>query len=442
MTTLKGRPLAAQAEELQTSGPQANPQTTMTETEFTVLTEKSLPETSLKEILRMPRKIVLATEFQLMGETAGMARAAKGRRLLKELSELGAWFERQKRVLPWRDEPTLYRVWISEIMLQQTQVITVIPYFEKFVSRFPTVEALASAPEEDVLLHWAGLGYYSRARNIHQAARQIVAAGGFPRTREGWLEIPGVGPYTAGAILSIALDQPESILDGNVERVLSRVRRISRAGGEAAYKSRLWRLSKIFVERAHEQGVRPSVLNQAMMELGATVCTPKKPKCLLCPIATMCRAHQHSEEESFPPKKKPKEWLSVKEEVHCIFDSKGRMLLALRGRGEWRAGLWDFPEESPFAKTKLIRIGKVESKLIVTRHKITRTAHVWRMKAAGPTSSKTTSGLLKASDSAGGVSASLRWISMGQPEVAVGGSLQKTLRQIRDTYPEVLPAHS
>lgn len=383
----------------------------------------------------MLQKIVLATEFQLMGQTPGMASKTKIQKNGKSLQRLGEWFDRQKRVLPWRDEPTLYRVWISEIMLQQTQVVTVIPYFERFVSRFPSVEALASAPEEDVLLHWAGLGYYSRARNIHKAARQIVAAGGFPRTREGWLEVPGVGPYTAGAILSIALDQPESILDGNVERVLSRVRRVSRVNGDAAYKQRLWRLSRIFVERAHDQGVRPSVLNQALMELGATVCTPKKPKCLLCPISTICRAHQLSEEEAYPPKKKRKEWLEVKEEVHCIFDAKGKMLLALRGPGEWRAGLWDFPEESPVAKTKLTRIGKVESKLIVTRHRITRTAHVWIAKQAQAAA------LLKAADSSS-QSTSLRWISTRSPEVAVGGSLQKTLRQIRDTYPEVLPAHS
>jgi A/G-specific adenine glycosylase len=341
---------------------------------------------------------------------------------VKSLKRLASWFERQKRVLPWRDEPSLYRVWISEIMLQQTQVVTVIPYFEKFVTRFPTVKALARASEEDVLLHWAGLGYYSRARNIHQAARQIVAAGAFPRDREGWLDVPGVGPYTAGAILSIALDQPEAILDGNVERVLSRVRRVSRDGGDATYKQRLWRLSRIFVERADEKKIRPSVLNQALMELGATVCTPKKPKCLLCPIAEICRAHQHSEEEAYPPKKKRKEWLEVREEVHCVFDAKGRMLLALRGPGEWRAGLWDFPEESPFAKSKLTRVGKVESKLVVTRHRITRTAHVWTTKSAAS-------------------GASLRWISIRSPEVAVGGSLQKTLRQIRDTYPEVLPAH-
>jgi A/G-specific adenine glycosylase len=347
----------------------------------------------------------------------------------KSLKKLATWFERQKRVLPWRDEPTLYRVWISEIMLQQTQVVTVIPYFERFVSRFPSVEALADAPVEDVLLHWAGLGYYSRARNLHKAARQIVETGGFPRTREGWLDVPGVGPYTAGAILSIALDQPESILDGNVERVLSRVRRVSREKGDAAYKQRLWRLSRIFVERAHEQRIRPSVLNQALMELGATVCTPKKPKCLLCPVASVCRAHQHSEEEAYPPKKKRKEWLDVREEVHCVFDSKGKMLLSLRLPGEWRAGLWDFPEEAPLAKSRLLRIGKLESKLIVTRHRITRTAHVWKAKDVASSS------LLKAADS----TASLRWISIREPEVAVGGSLQKTLRQIRDTYPEVLP---
>jgi A/G-specific adenine glycosylase len=377
--------------------------------------------------MKIPRKIVLATEFQLMGQASKMARKGKGLGQLEAgLKQLGAWFERQKRVLPWRDEPSLYRVWISEIMLQQTQVVTVIPYFERFIARFPSVEVLAQAAEEDVLLHWAGLGYYSRARNLHKAAKQIVANGGFPRDREGWLEIPGVGPYTAGAILSIALDHPEAILDGNVERVLSRVRRVSRASGDAAYKQRLWNISRIFVERANELGVKPSVLNQAMMELGATVCTPKKPKCLLCPISIICRANQNSEEEAYPPKKKRKEWLDVREEVHCVFDGKGKMLLTLRLPGQWRAGLWDFPEETPVTRSKLAKIGKVESKLIVTRHRITRTAFVWKVKETKFSS------LLSASDSA----TDLRWISVQSPEVAVGSSLQKTLRQIRDTYPE------
>jgi len=177
------------------------------------------------------------------------------------LNQMAGWFERQQRILPWRENPDTYRVWISEIMLQQTQVVTVIPYFEKFIARFPTVQALAQAPEEDVLLHWAGLGYYSRARNIHRAAKIIDQAGCFPSTREGWLEIPGVGHYTAGAILSISLNQPEAILDGNVERVLSRARRVSRMKGDSFYKERLWRLSRIVVERAFDLKIPPRAAN-------------------------------------------------------------------------------------------------------------------------------------------------------------------------------------
>ena len=158
--------------------------------------------------------------------------------LAKIFKEFGAWFERQQRVLPWRDQPTLYRVWVSEIMLQQTQVITVVPYFERFIAKFPDVHALARATEAEVTAQWAGLGYYSRARNLRKGAIAIEAEGRFPATRAEWLEIPGVGDYTAGAILSIAQNLPEPILDGNVERVLSRVRRVSRARGDAAFKSR------------------------------------------------------------------------------------------------------------------------------------------------------------------------------------------------------------
>jgi A/G-specific adenine glycosylase len=350
-------------------------------------------------------------------------------KFVPELKKLAAWFERQKRVLPWRDEPSVYRVWISEIMLQQTQVVTVVPYFERFLKRFPTVEALAGAPEEDVLLHWAGLGYYSRARNIHKAAKQIVAAGCFPRDREEWLEIPGVGDYTAGAILSIAQGKAEAILDGNVERVLSRVRRISRARGDAAYKARLWRLSRFFVTRAHQEKIEPSVLNQALMELGATVCTPKKPKCLLCPIAKLCRAHEFSEEEAFPPKKKPKQWIEKIETVHCLLDARGKkMWLERRKPGEWRAGLWDFPSQ-PIAKSLGFggarRIGTVESRHIVTRHKIVRTTHVWQLESK----------LLKASEPL----PDSRWVSVSDPEVAVGSALRKTLQQISETYSEALP---
>ena len=352
-------------------------------------------------------------------QKSGKRRRVEGT-FAEALDGLAAWFERKKRVLPWRDEPSLYRVWISEIMLQQTQVVTVVPYFERFVARFPTVEALAKAPQEDVLAQWAGLGYYSRARNLHKAAGMIVAQGGFPRDREGWLEIPGVGDYTAGAILSIALDQPEAILDGNVERVLSRVRQVSRLRGDAAYKERLWRLSQAFVSRAHGRDLRPSVVNQALMELGATTCTPRKPLCVFCPLKGICRARASGEAEAYPPRKKPKKWVDVREELHCVFDGKGRVLLRQRQSGEWRAGLWDLPAE-PLRRGK--RLGSVETKHVVTRHKITRVTHVWEL-ARGTK--------LSAAESSS--SEALRWISLSEPEVAVGSALKKTLQIVRERF--------
>jgi len=388
------------------------------------------------------------------------------------LGGLAGWFNRSQRILPWRERPEVYRVWISEIMLQQTQVVTVVPYFEKFIARFPTVETLAQAPEEDVLLHWAGLGYYSRARNIHKAAKMIVAAGGFPSNREGWLEIPGVGQYTAGAILSIALNLPEPILDGNVERVISRFRRVSRRGGDTFYKERLWRLSKIIVRDAFDQKIDPRVTNQALMELGATICTYKKPKCLLCPVASGCRAHAQGLEESFPPKKKAKTWLDVREELHCVVGDDGRVLLRKREKGEWRAGLWDLMGDvaenvagnSTGDLASLELIGEIESKHIVTRHKITRLTKVWRVKKTGGKATektprgKTQKAAVSAepvwseheSTSTGGSDSELRpkegseykWINPFEPEVAIGSALKKTLSQIRETFPEAWPTSS
>lgn len=368
--------------------------------------------------------------------------AGEPRTFQSALLNLADWFEKQKRVLPWRDSPTLYRVWVSEIMLQQTQVITVVPYFERFMTRFPTVQSLARADEGDVLHAWAGLGYYSRARNLHAAAKKVVEDwGDFPRTREGWLEMPGVGPYTAGAILSIALNQPEAILDGNVERVMSRIRRVNRRSGDAPYKERLWRLSRIWVQRAFGLGIPPSVLNQALMELGAILCTPKKPKCLLCPVADVCRAKQVGEQEAYPPRKAPKQWVRVQEELHCVTDGQGRILLQRRASGEWRAGLWDLPAEKPDAlgavgapnsKAKLIRIGKVTTQHVVTRHKVTRTTHVWLItgKAVKPA-------LWKASDSV--ASSGGAWISMKDPEVAIGSALKRTWQAVLETFPEASP---
>ncbi|MGZ3696944.1 MAG: A/G-specific adenine glycosylase [Bdellovibrionota bacterium] len=331
------------------------------------------------------------------------------------LLSLASWFGRRKRALPWRDAPTIYRVWISEIMLQQTQVVTVIPYFEKFMGRFPSVEILAQAPLEDVLMHWAGLGYYSRARNLHRAAQMIVSAGGFPRSREEWVAIPGVGEYTAGAILSIAQGQPEAILDGNVERVLSRLRRVGRTRGDAAYKDRLWRLSRAAVGEAHRLGISPSDFNQALMELGATVCTFRAPKCEVCPVAHACRARAMGTPEAFPPKKKKKVWLVVQEELHCVIREKdGRVLLRQREDGEWRKGLWDLTSEAPSGARLL---GEVETRYVVTRHKVSRRTQVWRAPTWG------------AAETGAG-----RWVSLDMPEVPVGSPLRKTWKSIRERF--------
>ncbi|MCM2321970.1 MAG: A/G-specific adenine glycosylase [Oligoflexia bacterium] len=329
----------------------------------------------------------------------------------ESLQSLAWWFDRQKRVLPWRDRPTVYRVWISEIMLQQTQVATVVPYFERFLGRFPSVEALAEAPESEVLRLWAGLGYYSRARNLKRAAEAIVAEGRFPHDRAGWLELPGIGEYTAGAILSIALDQPEAILDGNVERVLSRVFRVER---DALFKATLWKRSRSWVRAGARAGIRPGVLNQALMELGATLCARGRPRCEACPLARVCRARKAGRQAEYPSPKKPKAWILVREELHCVLDRRGRVLLRERRPGEWRAGLWDFLEARP--PRGAVSLGLLESRHVVTRHKVSRLTHVWRVDRA-----------LKARSGT-------RWISLEEPEVALGSAARKVLRRVRDMF--------
>ncbi len=337
-------------------------------------------------------------------------------KFLISLNQLEQWFQNKKRILPWRDDPTPYRVWISEIMLQQTQVVAVIPYFEKFISHFPHVKDLALAPLEDVLKLWAGLGYYSRARNLHRGAQKIFQEG-LPANREQWLEIPGVGPYTAGAILSISANLPEPILDANVERVLSRVRRVRRVASERyEYKGRLWRLARIFVETGFQAGILPSRMNQGLMELGATLCTPKKPRCEICPLQEICRAFLTGEQNFFPPKKPSKIWISVEENLHCVISVSGKVLLEQRKGGQWRAGLWDLLVKNPqklFSQPQLL--GKVETRHTVTRHKIQRLTQVWRL--SEPV-----------------IESEMRWVTMSEPEVPVGSALKKTLAAVSSHY--------
>ena len=288
------------------------------------------------------------------------------------------------------------------------------------MERFPTVESLAAAPLESVLEAWAGLGYYSRARNLHKGARQIVDSR-MPASRDEWLEIPGVGPYTAGAVASIAFDQPEAIVDGNVERVFSRLWRLRRSQGEARYKRRIWNLSRAWVRVSSVRGLRPSVVNQALMELGALVCTPRQPMCGVCPVQMSCQAFAQGVVDQFPERKKRPEVIEMQERVLCAIDPQGRVLLHRRAEGEWRGGLWDFPIESADVKVKTTHVwGEARAKLIVTRHRIDRRAQVVSADAK-----------VSGDD--------YRWFEMKALPQAVGSSFKKTWQSIRETFPEALP---
>lgn len=218
-----------------------------------------------------------------------------------EAADLLVWYDRHRRVLPWRALPGVapdpYRVWLSEIMLQQTTVAAVKPYFARFLERFPTVAALAAAPEEAVMGAWAGLGYYSRARNLHACAKAVAEAGGFPDTVDGLRKLPGIGAYTAGAIAAIAFDRPAAAVDGNVERVVSRLYAIETP--IPAARAEIRRLAESLVPQA-----RPGDFAQAVMDLGATLCTPKRPACALCPWMRPCRARAEGLQETFPRKVK------------------------------------------------------------------------------------------------------------------------------------------
>jgi A/G-specific adenine glycosylase len=234
------------------------------------------------------------------------------------------WFHICRRDLPWRKDRDPYRVWISEIMLQQTRVAAVIPYYEKFLARFPDIKSLAEAPQEDVLRLWSGLGYYSRARNLQKAAQQIVAKhdGQFPREREEVLALAGIGEYTAAAILSIAFGEKLAVLDGNVARVISRLEAMHGDLREA----RRWR----GLQDSADQLLAPESSgdwNQAMMELGATVCTPRAPQCLLCPVTQSCEARKLGIAESLPEKRKKRATIAIQLVSVVLLDARKNSLL-------------------------------------------------------------------------------------------------------------------
>lgn len=252
------------------------------------------------------------------------------------------WFDRHGRKdLPWQQDISPYRVWVSEIMLQQTQVNTVIPYYLRFMKAFPSVSRLARAELDQVLHHWAGLGYYARGRNLHRAARQIVSdyGGQFPDSVEALQALPGIGRSTAGAIVAIAFKKRAAILDGNVKRVLARHQAIGGWPGEASTLKALWQTSEEFTPDK-----RVAAYTQAIMDLGATLCTRSKPACSQCPVAGDCQARASDSQGEYPGKK-PKKALPVKATQMLMIESPGgEILLEQRpASGIW-GGLWSFPE--------------------------------------------------------------------------------------------------
>jgi A/G-specific adenine glycosylase len=300
--------------------------------------------------------------------------ATFARRLLR-------WYDKSRRDLPWRPDPATgrpqvnpYHVLVSEAMLQQTQVATVIPYFNRFIARLPTLADLAAADEQEVLRLWQGLGYYSRARNLQAAARRVVSehGGQLPREVDQLLKLPGVGRYTAGAVASIAFGRRAPILDGNVLRVLCRVDKIMSDPRDRDTQALLWRRAEEILPKS-----QVGEFNSALMELGATVCIPRSPQCLICPVREHCEVLAAGVQERIPPAKKSKPTPLLERSIYCI-RSNGRWLLEQRpATGRW-ASMWQFvtratgiaPGEAlPVRVKRAARIGEVTHSLTHRRYR-------------------------------------------------------------------------
>lgn len=282
------------------------------------------------------------------------------------------WYgEFGRKHLPWQQNRTPYRVWVSEIMLQQTQVATVIDYYHRFMQKFPTVQDLAAADIDEVLHLWTGLGYYARARNLHKAAIRVVKefGGEFPTTLEQMESLPGIGRSTAGAILSLALDIPLPILDGNVKRVMARVFEVEGWYGQAKVMDTLW---QIVEQLSPKQQIQP--YNQAMMDIGATICTRSKPDCEVCPVSQYCQAFKHGTVAEFPHKK-PKKEKPVKTEYWAIVLYQGQLMLNQRPPSGIWGGLYSFNAYQDEQAVKDYALSK--SWDIKTSHKLPEMKHIF-----------------------------------------------------------------
>jgi A/G-specific adenine glycosylase len=341
------------------------------------------------------------------------------------------WYQRfGRKTLPWQQEKTPYKVWLSEVMLQQTQVATVIPYFERFMARFPTVTDLAAAPLDEVLHLWTGLGYYARARNLHKAAKQVVDkhGGEFPRNFDDVAALPGVGRSTAGAILSLSLGQHFPILDGNVKRVLARCYAVAGWPGKKDVEKRLWQLSE---DVTPAQGV--SQFNQAMMDLGALVCTRSRPKCEICPLNSGCVAYANSSWASYPGKK-PKQTLPERSGWFLMMQHGDDVWLEQRPPvGLW-GGLFCFPQ---FTTEQAMIDWLAERGIHARPQQLTAFRHTFShfhldivpMWLAWPSS-----GSLM--DEAGGL-----WYNLAQPpSVGLAAPVERLLHELR--HPQQLALHT
>jgi A/G-specific adenine glycosylase len=341
------------------------------------------------------------------------------------------WYDANLRDLPWRDSHDAYAIWVSEVMLQQTQVQTVIPFFRNFLKSFPTIQALADANSQELLHAWAGLGYYSRVRCLQKAAQEIVKkhGGRFPETYCDLLALPGIGRYTAGAILSIAFNKPHSVVDGNVTRVVSRLFLLTEDSRTSKFKKILWNLAGQLLSRNS-----PGNFNQALMELGATICSPRSPTCLLCPWNTECLARREGLEEQLPRKTGRSESVESQQAV-AVVGHRGRYLIVKRKGARVLRDFWEFPgcefkQAEDLKRSLASRIRRdlglkiclkdrlVTVKHVITKHRITVQAFLAELSPSQPTLKK---------------NRNIRWVRLSEVDrYPFGSASMRILRVLRD----------
>jgi A/G-specific adenine glycosylase len=325
--------------------------------------------------------------------------AAIRRRLL-------SWYRKHKRDLPWRKTRDPYCIWVSEIMLQQTRVGAVLPYYARFLALFPDVAALAGAREQDLLAAWAGLGYYSRARNLQKAAKKIVERGEFPRDFSSLRDLPGVGDYTAAAVASIAFGLPHAVVDGNVARVLSRLTPELGDIKSDAVRKRLWALAQALLDRK-----LPGEFNQALMELGATICLPQRPRCELCPVRLHCEARKQGLENQLPVRG-PRPRADQREKQLLVIERAGKILFWQRPAQSSRlAEFWELPERDQLPDAKVVDYAGA------FRHTIVNTTYIVEVCRA----------------TVGSRPKGFRWLAKGSlPDVPVSTTAKKALALMLD----------